>query len=150
MPGGVAAVASHPSGLLRSFILSEAIKRREASAGERAVVVSDSGLDFVRWWWWGVWFGAWKCEHALFWCEMVNGRRGAVGMVVSHVGRWKNLCRINPRKECRHAGGDKLRKRRFAACERMYMKQQDYIQWIIYIQLPKPLIVFFYLKQKKR
>lgn len=48
MPGGVAVEASHPSGLLRSFILSEAISRLEASAGERGVVDKDSGLDFVR------------------------------------------------------------------------------------------------------
>lgn len=48
VPGGVAVDASHPSGLLRSFMLSEAINRFEASAGERGVVDRDSGLDFVR------------------------------------------------------------------------------------------------------
>lgn len=45
MPGGVPA-GSQLSDLVRSLILSDAIRRREASAGE--TTHKDSGLDFVR------------------------------------------------------------------------------------------------------
>lgn len=74
VPGGVAVAASHESGggLLRSFMLSEAINLLDASAGESEVIVvvddvSDSGLDFVRWWW--VWLGDCNSERG-------RGKRG--------------------------------------------------------------------------
>lgn len=51
VPGGVA-VLSHPSCLLKSFMLSEAMSLLDASAGDKTD--NDSGLDFVRW---CVWFG---------------------------------------------------------------------------------------------